>query len=244
MRVFICLTAILAACAPAAQNSADQSPDAATGENVQEVSLKGQRDVVAVYRMNGPDGTQVATMTVEANDSGAARLEMRPLNGAAPPQVGWATVDGDVIMTANTPDGPKLVRASDMAAASEEMVTRMTPPGEDMPNPFEDMRLVEAGQETVGERSGTRYVIRVDGQEANDRGPQMDFVIANDPALALIGLFNVVGTYTAGHTVASSGDLAVVYGYTLAPDGARDAFVRVWRKEGRRWRLALEVLRF
>lgn len=187
MRVFICLTAILAACAPAAQNSADQSPDAATGENVQEVSLKGQRDVVAVYRMNGPDGTQVATMTVEANDSGAARLEMRPLNGAAPPQVGWATVDGDVIMTANTPDGPKLVRASDMAAASEEMVTRMTPPGEDMPNPFEDMRLVEAGQETVGERSGTRYVIRVDGQEANDRGPQMDFVIANDPALALIG---------------------------------------------------------
>lgn len=187
MKVLICLAAALAACAPAAQNSADQAPETATGDNVQKASLKGQPDVVAVYRMNGPDGTQVATMTVEANDSGAARLEMRLLNGAAPPQVGWATVDGDVIMTVNTPEGPKLVRASDMAAASEEMLTRMAPPGANMPNPFDDLRLVEVGPETVGGRSGTRYVIRVEGEEADDRDPQMDFVIANDPALALIG---------------------------------------------------------
>jgi hypothetical protein len=47
-----------------------------------------------------------------------------------------------------------------------------------------------------------------------------------------------------GQAAASSGDLAVVYGYCY--DGPkRDAFMRVWRREGSKgWKIALEVLRF
>jgi hypothetical protein len=87
--MFICLAATLSACSPSASNvAASQTPGAATTGNVQEPSLKGQPDVVAVYRMNGPDGAQAGTMIVEANDSGAARVEVRPASGNAPPQVG------------------------------------------------------------------------------------------------------------------------------------------------------------
>jgi ketosteroid isomerase-like protein len=51
-----------------------------------------------------------------------------------------------------------------------------------------------------------------------------------------------------GHAVAASGDLAVVYGYAVPQKGdgitQKDAFMRVWRREGKKWKLALEVLRF
>lgn len=188
MRLFACLLAALAACSQSAQNSSsEQVQQAVPAGNSQEASLEGQPDVVASYRMNGPDGSQVATMTVEANDSGAARIEMRFVNAATPAQVGWATESGDVVMTANTPEGPRLVRASDMAAVSEEMMTRMAPPGGMPANPFGTMRLEATGDETIGGRTGTRYVVRGDAERAGSGDQGMDFVIANDPSLALIG---------------------------------------------------------
>jgi len=46
-----------------------------------------------------------------------------------------------------------------------------------------------------------------------------------------------------GSGIASTGDLAYVYGNTLI-NNKQENYLRIWRKEQRGWRIALEVLRF
>jgi hypothetical protein len=200
MRLLLCLALTLAGCS----SSASEREGAHNQQSNQPPSrVEAGQDIVAVYRMNGPDGSRIATMTVEADESGAARIEMQPQN-SAPPQVGWSTESGDVIMTAATPAGAKLVRASDMAAVSEEMMTRMGPPGALPASPFEGLRLEAAGSETVNGRTGIRYVIRFGWEKANKDEFEMDFVIAEDPALALIGRAT---SHTLGPPSAVTGSL-------------------------------------
>lgn len=182
MRYFAALLIALSSCSSAAEPGRDnQQPSQAPLTQV-----RAGEDIVATYRMNAPDGTRMGTMIVEADESGAARLEMQVAGASAPAQFGWVTADGDVIMMASTPEGPRLIRASDMAAVSGEMFAEMAPGG--LPqDAFDGFRLETAGTETVGGRTGTRYVMRIDDGKAGGGLPGMDVVIAEDPALALIG---------------------------------------------------------
>jgi hypothetical protein len=47
----------------------------------------------------------------------------------------------------------------------------------------------------------------------------------------------------AGSGIASTGDLAYVYGNTLISD-KQENYLRVWRKEKQGWKIALEVVRY
>lgn len=47
-----------------------------------------------------------------------------------------------------------------------------------------------------------------------------------------------------GYALADSGDMGVVYGYCHRhKEEHRDAYLRVWRREGKRWKMVLEVVR-
>jgi ketosteroid isomerase-like protein len=53
---------------------------------------------------------------------------------------------------------------------------------------------------------------------------------------------NIQFTVT-GAGIASTGDLAYVYGNTLINDKPEN-YLRIWRKEKQGWKIALEVLRY
>ena len=53
---------------------------------------------------------------------------------------------------------------------------------------------------------------------------------------------NIQFTIT-GSGIAPTGDLAYVYGNTLINDKPEN-YLRIWRKEKQRWKIALEVLRY
>ena len=46
-----------------------------------------------------------------------------------------------------------------------------------------------------------------------------------------------------GSGISASGDLGYVYG-TAVSNGKKDNYLRIWRREGKEWKLALETLRY
>lgn len=127
MRSLILLALIVSGCTAAGQDVADDNPPTNATQAAQAAQpitpVRAGEDIVAVYRMNRADGAKYATMTVEAGASGAARIEMTLSGATEPSQVGWATKAGDVIMTVDTPEGSRLIRAGDMATVMQEVAT-------------------------------------------------------------------------------------------------------------------------
>jgi hypothetical protein len=76
--------------------------------------------------------------------------------------------------------------------------------------------------------------------DRNDLKPAKDQEERNK---VLAGLPEGIQYTTGGSGLAPSGDLGYVYG-TMLIHGKTDNYLRIWRREGKVWKIALEVLRY
>lgn len=142
--------------------------------------IPAQADISARYETVDEDAFIDMEMTIEANDAGDVRIQMR---GSSSYQLFH---DGTVYSVSRTPHDLQVVRVADMMVLQQEAMARM---GVDQ-EMFDRMRDVPTsqfaamGEETVGDRTGTAFGMVSDEGAA----PILSLlVISSDPQLAPIG---------------------------------------------------------
>lgn len=121
-----------------------------------------------------------ATMTVEVDDHGNSRISV---NGES----ALITVNGVAYAIVTDTQGSYAVRQDDMLAAFNELARGMIGAGDnDLPEPdlSDGPALTDSGLETVGGRTGTRWVF---GHPPPDGEPPSEVVISADSDLAPVG---------------------------------------------------------
>lgn len=76
-----------------------------------------------------------------------------------------------------------------------------------------------------------------------DRNGQLPVTAKSDLEKLLASMPQTISYQQSGSGIAQSGDLGYVYG-TSTINGKADNYLRIWRREGKEWKLVLEVLQY